>query len=304
MATIKIDGRAISNHWMLLQDSAGNVFERMDIPPSYPSPNWYFNGGLDFPTTQPIPTFDLPDGTYNIRPIGDSNFVFTVNLGLVDYATDCDGFLSGRGTNTLVLNGYNVTIDARYLVGNGLTFWGTLGFGAGDPKGNGDKLVIYRTCTLLPGSNYYFVVGSGLYGDFYFSVEKNGTLTVDRKYAKFMKAEANKTLTIKGFPLLIDGRLNGVEALDFFGVFGLWDAPLPDNHTPWSNSKVILGNFVPTLEDFSLRTEQGRSTVSTEGFRVTIDGKVIITNPAFLKVDKFNGIRRITVLQTLPDRLP
>jgi len=44
MTRIKIDGRAISNHWMLLQNDAGQIFARTDISGSYPSPNWYFNG--------------------------------------------------------------------------------------------------------------------------------------------------------------------------------------------------------------------------------------------------------------------
>jgi hypothetical protein len=299
MAIIKIDGRAITNHWMLLQDTAGNTFERTDIAPSYPSPNWYFNGGLDFPSTQPIPTFNLPDGTYLINPQGGSNFTFTVSGGNVGYGSDCAGFLSGAGTNTLVLKGFTVTVDARYLIGNGLTFWGVLGFGPADPKGNGDKLVIHRTSTLLPGSNYYFVVGSGLYGDFYFSVEKDGKLKLDSKYALFMRFE-KRTLVIQGFPILIDGRLNGPAPLDIFGVYSLWDAALPDNHTPWSTSKVIIGNFVPTWEAHGYFPLKSPTGVSSEGFRVAINGIVNVSNTNYLKVDTYNGIRRVTVLKALP----
>jgi hypothetical protein len=300
MAIIKIDGRSITNHWMLLQDTAGNTFERTDIAPSYPSPNWYFNGGLDFPTTQPIPTFNLPDGTYIINPQGGSNFTFTVSGGNVGYGADCAAFLSGAGTNTLVLKGFTVTFDARYLIGNGLVFWGVLGYGAGDPKGNGDKLVIHRTCTLLPGSNYYFVVGSGLYGDFFFNVEKDGKLTMDSKYALFMRIKTPNTLVIEGFPILIDGRKNGTAALAHFGVYSMWDADLPDNHSPWSTSKVIIGNFVPTWIAHGYFPLKSPTDVSSEGFRVAINGTVSVSNPTYLKVDTFNGIRRVTVLKTLP----
>lgn len=304
MTRIKIDGRAISNHWMLLQDNAGQIFERVDIPDPTPHPDWYFNGGLDFDTTQLVPTFDLPDGTYNINPQGSSNFTFTVSQGKVDYGTDCEGFLQGRGTDTLVLKGFAVTIDARYLIGNGLIFWGVLGFGAGDPKGRGDQYVIHRTCTLLPGNNYYFVVASGMYGDFYFSVDKRGKLILDPKYASFMKVRAGNTLQITGFPLLIDATKNGPDPLGIFGVYGLWDAPLPDNHTPWTTAKVIMGNFVPTWEShgfFPLYTPaNGIPKVSREGFRLSPNGTVVVSDPKLFKTDTFKGMRRITVLKTLP----
>lgn len=304
MTRIKINGCAISNHWLLLQNKAGQIFERVDIPPSYPSPNWYFNGGLDFDPAQSIPVFELPDGEYNINPQNGSNFSFTVQLGKVNYASDCAGFLQGAGTDTLTLKGFDVTIDARYLIGNGLTFWGVLGYGPGDSKGRGDKLVAHRICTLLPGNNYYFVVASGLYGDFYFSVDKKGKLSVEPKYAAFMEVCTGNILQIKGFPLLIDGTKNGSDPLGTFGVYNLWDTPLPDNHTPWTGTKVIMGNFVPTWEShgyFPLYTPvKGNSTVSKDGFRLSVNGTVIVSDPKLLKVDVFNGIQRITVLKPLP----
>jgi mannan endo-1,4-beta-mannosidase len=306
MNVIKIDGRAVTNHWMLLQNTNGKIFERTDILPSYPSPNWYFNGGLDFPDTQLIPTFELPDGDYQINPQGGNNFIFQVYGGQIQYDADCDIFLEGRGTDTLVLKGYEITIDARYLIGNGLTFWGVLGFGPNDPKGKADKLLIHKKVCLLPGSNYYFVVASGMYGDFYFTVEKNGKITLDAKYASFMSIEANHTLVIKGFPILIDGRLNGSEPQEIFGIYQIYDTPLADNHTNWSYAKVVMGNFVPTWEShgyFPFNAPGGTSGVSKEGFLITADGTIVVSHPQALKVDTFNGIRRITILKTLTDRL-
>lgn len=306
MATIKINGRAITNHWMLLQNDEGDIFERIDIAPSYPSPNWYFNGGLDFPSDTTIPTFELPDGVYHINPQGGSNFTFSIESGLVNYPSDCEPFLSGRGTNKLILNGFDITIDARYLIGNGLVFNGVLGYGGGDPKGNGDQLVIYRTCTLLPGINYYFVAGSGLYADFKFTVEKDGSLTVDPIYNKFTKKIGTDTLIIEGFPIIIDARSNGSDPLMFeTGIYNIWDAPLDDNHRTFSTSKVIMGNFLPTLKPhgyYPLNAPNSASNVSDEGFRVDIDGTVEVSDLSYLEVDNFNGMSRVTVLSTLPER--
>ena len=301
MALIKIDGRAISNHWMLLQDIGGSIFDRVDIPLSYPSPSWYFNGGLDFPSTQPIPTFDLPDGTYQINPQGSSNFTFDVVGGQVDYSGDCEGFLTGRGTDTLMLNGYTVTIDARYLMGFGMFFNGVFGFGPADPQGNGDKRVIYETCTLLPGNGYYFVIASAQYGDFNFDIGKDGRLNVDAKYAQFTEIEALNTLIVKGFPVLIDGRLNGTNGLGTFGIYGIWDAQLPDNHTLWSDSKVVVGNFFPILEGHGyMQLYAAAGGVGKDGFRVDINGNLSVSDPSLLKIDTFNGMRRVTVLGDIP----
>jgi hypothetical protein len=307
MATIKIDGSAISNHWMLLTDKKGIIYNRIDIAPLFPEPNWYFNGGLDFHTSlHPVAHFNLPDGDYTINPLNDNSTVaFSVVNGLVDYDSSLT-FLTGKGTDTLVLHGVTVTIDARYLIAKGLIFFGVLGYGAGDPAGNGDQQVIYTTCTLLPAKNYYFVVGSGLFGNFYFNVEINGTITMDSTYSSFMSIKTGNVLEIVGFPILIDGRLNGAEKLDLFGVYGLYDATFPDNHTPWSNTKTIMGNFVPTWEAhgyIALRAVGGASGVSSVGFRVSPDGTIVVSDANYLAVDTFNGIRRITVLKTLPDIL-
>jgi hypothetical protein len=307
MAIIKIDGSAISNHWMLLTSTAGTTYNRIDIPALYPEPNWYFNGGLDFTTSaNPIAHFELPDDDYILNPQNDSSSIkFSVVNGVINYDSSLT-CLTGIGTDTLGLKGFEVHIDARYLVAKGLIFWGVLGFGASDPAGNGDHQVIYTSCTLLPGKKYYFVVGSGLYGDFYFNVEMNGTITIDPVYNSFMSVKPNNVLEIVGFPILIDGRLNSNDNIDLFGVYGLWDANFEDNHTIWSTTKVVMGNFVPTWEAhgfIAMRAVGGGSGVSAEGFRIRPNGDIEVSNPAYLGVDTFNGIRRITILQPLLDRL-
>jgi hypothetical protein len=307
MAIIKIDGRAVSNHWITLTDNAGNIYNRIN-PPSFaiPSPeydNSIFLSSKDFPT-ESIPMFNLEDGEYFINPQNDSHAIaFTVSGSSVDYDSSLT-FLSGIGTDTLTLSGYDVTIDARYLVAKGLAFSGVLGFGAGDPSGKGAHQVIYTTCTLLPGKNYFFTVAAGIHGDFNFNVENNGTITMRSEYAGFMSIKPGNVVEIVGFPILIDGRLNGETEIELFGVFGLFDAAFPDNHTPWSESKVIMGNFAPSIAAhrfIRLRSAGGLSGVSSEGFRINNDGTIEVSDTNFLKVDEFNGIRRITVLKALPN---
>jgi hypothetical protein len=305
MATIKIDGRFIDNHWIMLQDISGNIYQRTDIPATYP--DFYFNGGNDFGITQPIPTFDLTDGIYNLNPQNGSNFSLEVVDGIISYGTDCDTFLDGRDTDTLILKGHCVTIDARYLVGNGLTFWGVLGYGASDPKGNGENYVINKTCQLLPGSNYYFVVASAQYGDFFFTINKDGSISIDAKYSLFTSLSSPNTILISGFPILIDATKNGTLPLSIFGVYGIWDnPPFTDNHTLWTMSKVIMGNFMPIWEShgfYAMVAYGGRSGVSKDGFRVSPDGTVEVSDSTLLTTDFYNGIRRVNVLRDLPDRI-
>ena len=240
-------------------------------------------------------------------PQGPSNFSFSVDDGVVNYDTDCSRFLEGHGTDTLVLKGYAVTIDARYLTGPGLIFWGVLGYGASDPKGNGDTHLLNRTCQLLPGADYYFVVASGMYGDFSFTLEKDGSIFIDNKFLLFSRLQNGNTIIIEGFPMIFDGVLNGANPTGLFGIYGLLDSPFADNHTPWSYSKVITGNFMPTLPGhgfFPMMAYGGKSGVSKEGFRVSVAGDVIVSDATYLNTDIYNGTRRVQILRDLEDRLP
>src|SRR5262245_6563039 len=65
-----------------------------------------------------VETVELAAGNYFLQP--GSGLVMACPLVVTDagtwsYGTECDGFLAGRGTDTLTLRGFTVTIDATRL---------------------------------------------------------------------------------------------------------------------------------------------------------------------------------------------
>jgi hypothetical protein len=72
-------------------------------------------------STAKVRTFQLAADSYRFQ-FGSAmiaDFVFKVAAdGKIQYDTDCDGFLSGRGTSTLTISGLEVTLDARHLTGS------------------------------------------------------------------------------------------------------------------------------------------------------------------------------------------
>src|SRR5262245_41172632 len=71
---------------------------------------WYEGIGVE--------TVELAAGNYVLHP--GSGLVMACPLVVTDagtwqYGTECDGFLAGRGTDTLTLRGFTVTIDATRL---------------------------------------------------------------------------------------------------------------------------------------------------------------------------------------------
>src|SRR5437879_2590988 len=97
---ITIDATALTNTGFVLQG-----------PPGTPCNLAYCNG-------QVPETLSLPEGNYLFQP-GSGMVMFcsfsVSSPGVVDYSAACDGFLSGRGTNTLVIRGFRINIDATAL---------------------------------------------------------------------------------------------------------------------------------------------------------------------------------------------
>jgi hypothetical protein len=59
--------------------------------------------------------------------------------------------------------------------------------------------------TVIPGTGYGFVAGSGIVADLQYGVGQDGSVQLDPKFAAFASASGN-TLTIRGYTINIDGR--------------------------------------------------------------------------------------------------
>jgi hypothetical protein len=245
--------------------------------------DWYVNGGAGSPP--PLPTvFSLPDDTYTIV-VQSANFsviTFTVTGGIVNYDHNIDNIVNGRGTNSLVLIGVKITIDARYLIGNGVMLGGVW---------NDFRVLI--TGYFLPNvasHKYSFIVGSGIVAAFEFNITIGGKVVFDTvRYNHYAQGNNTDTLTLLGYPVLIDGRSTGLfrDANPIFTMI--------DNHNPSSATNVILGNYLPLRNNINdgFYLLQIDSAGHQKGFHINDIGIITVHLP--LSQDMFNGIRRVTV---------
>jgi hypothetical protein len=152
---------------------------------------------IDGATSPPV---DLSEGRHSFQQAGGyfADFTFEVNPdGTVDYSDEFAGFLSGRGTSTLVVTGRLIHVDATGL-SHGLLplFGGARTFLMPDSV---------HDIRLVPASHYGFQPGGGIVANFQLKVDLSGNTIVDPQYAGFASASGN-TVTIHGYTINIDGR--------------------------------------------------------------------------------------------------
>ncbi|MFD7626319.1 hypothetical protein ACFV7Q_09760, partial [Streptomyces sp. NPDC059851] len=117
-----------------------------------------------------ITSFALGPGTYAFLQTGSAGFNFDVTPdGHVAYDPAHDGFLGGRGTDTLIVRGFATTIDGRAL-SHDLTLF---------LLGNADVLSRTSThqLTLIPGT--YAIALAGAFADFRFTLDTEGRISLD-----------------------------------------------------------------------------------------------------------------------------
>jgi hypothetical protein len=109
-----------------------------------------------------------------------------------------DGFLTGRGTDTLVVGGFPVRLDGTAL-DHGLypMIAGSTAFLMPDHV---------HELTLTPSAQYGLQPGSGLVANFHFGVDRDGHVIVPAQFGSFASGDGTDTVTIAGFTVTIDGR--------------------------------------------------------------------------------------------------
>jgi hypothetical protein len=153
----------------------------------------------DFQDGAVLPTVMLPAGTYSFQQDSGNiaSFQFEVTAtGTLDYSPQFDTFLSGRGTSTLKLNGFAITLDGTVL-SHGLLLLNTKDFLMPDRVHN---------LRLVPAPFYGFLAGSGVVANFAFQVDLDGNLVIDPKLAGFADGTGTNSLTIRGYVIQFDGR--------------------------------------------------------------------------------------------------
>lgn len=169
--------------------------------------------------------------------------------GTIDYPVTSDAFLSGRGTATYSIGGFEITLDgtqlstATYNVAN-ITSW----------LPSKDK----HTLHLLPGP-YQFNQGNGPVPEADFEVRMDGTVDYAGTSDAFLTGRGTSTLVIIGLPITIDARQLAVETYALF-VTTSWLLS-KDPHTLY----LLPGHY---------EFQQGNGVVSAAAFDVLGDGTV------------------------------
>jgi hypothetical protein len=139
----------------------------------------------------------LQPGTYGFQQqsgaVADFSFRVTAS-GTIDYDPQNDGFLSGRGSDTLVVRGFPIALDMRPL---SHSLAPTL-FGASTLTPDH-----VHQLTLVPAPLYGFISASGVVANFTFAVRVDGTIGVDSRFAGFTDV-TGRTLTVKGHRITLD----------------------------------------------------------------------------------------------------
>ncbi|MFI0412430.1 hypothetical protein, partial [Actinomadura sp. 3N508] len=166
------------------------------------------------------PTVPLEPGVYGFEQMAGqpANFQFHVtDNGIIEYDLAYEQFLSGRGTSTLSIRGFTMTLDGRALSHDLLPV--VVG---------GSVLERDRTheLTLVPMGGYRFQPGAYV-ADFYFGLTTDGQIVVDQRFSEFAQA-SGRTLTIRGYKITIDGRQLSHD-LQVYGMYG--NMPIMSNTT-------------------------------------------------------------------------
>ncbi len=180
-------------------------------------------GKTDWISSRTIQTLNLEPAGYNFQ-VGSgyyTDFTFSVTpAGTVDYDASFNAFLSGRGSTTLTIAGFPVTLDARNLSGAGVLLV--------IPATNEDW-ISYKTCRMVPASYYSVQQGSGEVTSFDFKLGLDGTFSYDPSYDSsrggFLAGSGTSTLKFLGYPILVDARAAGGTSLTILPIWGMPSSP-------------------------------------------------------------------------------
>jgi hypothetical protein len=230
----------------------------------------------------------LKPGTYKFQQQNPSaDFDFSVTLdGTFDYDRRNDAFLSGRGSETLIVRGFPIAVDSTSLSHALLPVSGAAAL-------TPDRI---NHLVLLPAAGYSFFSASGVFADLTFAVEADGTVVVDPRLAGFAQA-SGQTLTIKGYRITLDTQALS-HGLSPDGIVGWTGGDLPPGRHDItvvpiempsigyqfaSASGVIMDFTLMVIADgtvvvdprFAGFVQVSGQTVTIKGYRITLDTQAL-----------------------------
>jgi hypothetical protein len=235
-----------------------------------------------------VQSISLPAGTYLFQITAGqfTSLIFQVKEnGTVDYSSDFDGFLKGRGSSRLVIEGYEVTLDARYIGMNEAL--GLLLVTLGD-----SEFFLKQTIRLVP-SSYGFQQGAALVSSWEIELGIDGLFKYNPEYdianRGFLGGHGTSTVVFFGYPFLVDATKSGGNFFIFSQILSC------ANPGASFNNLVVFSNLLPMKTPFAMQVESGIGNIS--GVLVRLDGTIDLQplGEYELLSDDFNGLTRISL---------
>ncbi len=192
-----LDCQGLLHEWLVLCQTVTGINQvSTNVPADRPdSGGWFFchNRVVDF---------CVEDGDYFIVvQSGTLSLVnFTVRAGIVTYPAELEGVVSGQGTNTLVLQGMPLTIDAQAVQDKLIILPGVYGLSP-DPIEHMSRP--FESGNFLPTSHdgtdgwfYNFNIDSGETSTFMFQLCLDGVVRYDPAFEGMVTGHGTNVLTI------------------------------------------------------------------------------------------------------------
>lgn len=222
-----------------------------------------------------VQTLQLGPGSYPFQVATPVAFHFTVTQqGTIDYPAELEGFLSGKGTRTLQVEGVIVTIDARAL---------NTGAGVMVVPDNTDWIACRRV-RIVPAKHYSVQQGGGHVVSFQFEVTRDARVVFDPSLG-FVRGSGTSKIEFLGYLLHVDARSAGG---DFVQVHYVWGLALS-----WTKQQTV--RLLPTSSHY-LQIVGGK--VSDAKFTLHNDGSITLKHDA-LALDTEGGATVVTVTRPL-----
>ena len=242
------------------------------------------------PTFAPnvVTTMQLEAAGYQFCVPGGGNcFDFTVNVdGSLAYGAELDTFVSGRGTSTLKVGGFPITVDATAVHAVNMNI-------AHNEVWNGANVA--ATYTLVPGAYSLCIPYEN--NCFVFTVSATGQVDYEPSRDTYLSGRGTSSLTVGGFAITFDATTVSADRLNIdFGTVGTFDNTAPatvaivpgiyDVCVPASNNCFEVRVGLEGTLDFDHALD---GYVSGRGLRtLTIVGKPITIDATAVDADRFN----------------
>jgi|GEM_PF-3871359 len=268
------------------------------------------DGIVSFSPT-PVITLKLPPGRHEFLSSGNTagpNYTyFTVTRsGVVDYGPENDAFMSGRGSNTLVLKGWGIDVDATALSYTHIAISGSDWLSPGQ--------VIPRV--FMPG-NHDFNGPSNTagYNYLYFKVTPDGRVDYGPEWDGILEGRGTRKLTVKGLRVTINARsidhpmmsANGFGWRDSCEVLTLRLIPgLHDLNTPAANYSYVyftlersgILSYDPSMNP--VLSGRGTATLLVRGAVILLDASKFQDDSVSVNNWKWLPARHILPLVLMP----